>query len=104
MMTKALTRNELAMLLVWAFRDQQVETTPSAHPDATTLYHNVMALPACQAAVVVHHARSGNVPPTEPIALARWTKGLLFLTDMLQQPMCDLEIVDSGSLLAGRAA
>lgn len=102
---KALTRNELSLLLVWAFREQQVESAPTPHVDALTLYCNVMALPVAEAATVVNHARSGNVPPGDPVALARWTKGLTLLRDMLQQPMCELSVIESDAVLsAGRAA
>ncbi len=91
---KALSRNELALMLTWAFRDQKVETADKPHVDAQTLYNNVMALPIQEAATVVFHARSGNVPPSDPIALARWTRGLSMLREMLQQPMCELSIVE----------
>ena len=67
---KALSRNELALLLVWAFREQQVESAANPHLDALTLYCNVMALPVAEAATVVSYARRGDVPPTEPVALA----------------------------------
>jgi len=68
---KVLTRNELAVMLIWAFRDERVESAINPHVDATTLYCNVMALPVAEAATVVAHARSGNVPPADPVALAR---------------------------------
>ena len=91
---KALTRNELALLLIWAFRDERVESAINPHADATTLYCNVMALPVAEAATVVAHARSGNVPPADPVALARWTRGLTLLRDMLAQPMCTLSVTE----------
>lgn len=93
-MEKMLTRNELALMLVWAFREQKVESTPNPHADALTLYCNVMALPVAEAATVVSHARSGNVSPTDPVALARWTRGLMLLREMLAQPMCTLSIAE----------
>ena len=92
---KALSRNELALLLVWAFREQQVESAANPHLDALTLYCNVIALPVAEAATVVSYARRGDVPPTEPVALARWTRGLSMLRDMLQQPLCSLSIIES---------
>lgn len=92
---KALSRNELALMLVWAFREQQVESGANPHTDALTLYHNVMALPVQEAATIVNYARDGQVPPTEPLDLARWTRGLNLLRDMLQQPMCTLTIIES---------
>lgn len=87
---KTLTRSELALLLVWAFREQRVESTATPHADALTLYCNVMALPVAEAATVVSHARNGEIPPSDPVALARWTKGLTLLRDMLEQPLCTL--------------
>jgi hypothetical protein len=86
------SRQELALMLVWAFREQQVETAATPHADALTLYHNVMALPVDEAAAVVSCARSGNIPPSDPLMLARWTRGLCLLRDLIQQPMCELEI------------
>lgn len=86
------SRQELALMLVWAFRDQQVESARAPHADALTLYHNVMALPVEEAAAIVGCARTGNVPPAHPLTLARWTRGLCLLRDLLQQPMCELEI------------
>lgn len=91
---KTLTRNELALMLVWAFRDEKVESAINPHVDATTLYCNVMALPVAEAATVVAHARSANVPPADPVALARWTRGLTLLREMLDQPMCTLSITE----------
>lgn len=94
---RALSRNELSLMLVWAFREQAVEGSAAPHKDALTLYHNVMALPVPEAATVVKYARSGHVPPNEPVDLARWTRGLSLLCDMLQQPMCELSITDPDS-------
>lgn len=96
---KTLTRNELSLMLVWAFRDQRVESATNPHIDALTLYCNVMALPVAEAATIVVHARSGNVPPSDPIALARWTRGLTLLRDMLDQPMCSLSIAEPDDLM-----
>lgn len=90
---RALSRAELTSLLVWAFQDQAVETASNPDADAWTLYCNVMALPVAEAATIVRCARKGEVPSTEPIELARWTRGLSFLGDMLQQPMCHLRIM-----------
>jgi len=89
---KTLTRNELALMLVWAFRDQRVESAINPPADALTLYCNVIALPVAEAATIMLHARTGNVPPSDPVALARWTCGMAMLRDMLDQPMCNLSI------------
>lgn len=86
------SRQQLALMLVWAFRDQKVETAKTPHPDALTLFHNVIALPVDEAAALISCARSGDISPTDPIILARWTRGLFMLRDSLQQPLCDLEI------------
>jgi hypothetical protein len=75
---KTLTRNELALMLVWAFRDQRVESAINPPADALTLYCNVIALPVAEAATIM--------------LLARWTCGLAMLRDMLDQPMCNLSI------------
>lgn len=91
---KVPTRSELALMLIWAFRDERVESAVNPHVDATTLYCNVMALPIAEAATVVAHARSGNVPPSDPVALARWTRGLTLLREMLAQPMCTLSVTE----------
>ena len=92
---KMLSRSELALMIVWAFREQRVESAVNPHADALTLYCNVMALPVAEAATVVAYARSGNLPPTDPIALARWTRGLTLLREMLIQPMCSLTVTET---------
>ncbi len=79
-------------MLVWAFRDQKVESAYDPHADALTLYHNVMALPVEEAAAVISCARSGNIPPSDPLMLARWTRGVCLLREIIQQPMCELSI------------
>lgn len=89
---RTLSRQELALMLVWAFREQQVETALAPHTDALTLYHNVMALPVDEAAAIVSCARMGNVSPSDPLLLARWTRGLCLLRDLIQQPLCELTI------------
>lgn len=104
MTMKLLTRSELTMMLVWAFRDENVESARNPHVDALTLYCNVMALPIAEAAAVVSHARSGNVPPSDPVALARWTRGLMLLREMLAQPMCTLSIVEPENAAPASAA
>lgn len=101
---KLLTRNELALMLVWAFHDEKVESAINPHVDALTLYCNVMALPVAEAAVVVSHARSGNVPPSDPVALARWTRSLTLLREMLAQPMCTLSIAEPEAVIQRHAA
>lgn len=99
---KALTRQELSLMLVWAFREQAVETARNPHTDALTLYCNVMALPVQEAAAIVKAARSGQVPPSDPVALALWTRGLNLLRDMLQQPMCELRITEQDKSIRSR--
>lgn len=101
---KALSRSELSLMLVWAFRDERVESAANPHVDAVTLYCNVMALPVAEAAAIVGHAREGNVPPIDPVALARWTRGVNLLRQMLQQPMCDLSIATPESPVAAEVA
>ncbi|MCD7059939.1 hypothetical protein [Pelagibacterium xiamenense] len=88
---RALSRSELAMLLTWAFNEQKVETASNPHADALTLYYNVMALPVAEAATIVSHARAGG-PPEDPVKLAIWTRGLSMLCEMLQQPLCELQM------------
>lgn len=89
---RRLSRNELALMLVWAFQDEHVETAHAPHPDAAVLYCNVIALPIAEASTLISHARRGNVQPTDPISLAHWTRGLNLLREMLAQPMCTLSL------------
>jgi hypothetical protein len=49
-------------LLIWAFRDQAVESTALPHTDATTVYWAVMALPSAHSRVISHFARLGTGP------------------------------------------
>ena len=49
-------------LLIWAFRDQAVEGAENPHPDATTVYWAVMALPAAHTRIVSRFARMGIGP------------------------------------------
>lgn len=49
-------------LLIWAFRDQDVEAADHPHPDATTVYWAVMALPTAHTRVVSRFARLGMGP------------------------------------------
>lgn len=53
---------DIADLLVWAFRDQKVETAAAPHPDATTVYWAVMALPVAHTRIISHFARVGMGP------------------------------------------
>jgi len=92
---KTFSRSELALMLVWAFREQGVESAINPHADALTLYCNVMALPVAEAATIVAYARSGKLPPSDPVALARWTRGLTLLREMLNQPMCSMTVTDA---------
>lgn len=49
-------------LLIWAFRDELVERTDHPHPDATTVYWAVMALPAAHLRAIIHFAKMGVGP------------------------------------------
>jgi len=49
-------------LLVWAFRDQDVEATPNADADAVTIYWAVLALPVPHARAISRFARLGAAP------------------------------------------
>lgn len=89
------TRQELAILLVWAFREQRVETATAPHADALTLYHNVMALPVEEAAAIITCAREGDIRPANPILLARWMRGLCLLRELTEQPLCRLTLSKS---------
>lgn len=49
-------------LLIWAFRDEEVEGAEHPHPDATTVYWAVMALPAAHTRIISRFARMGMGP------------------------------------------
>ena len=49
-------------LLIWAFRDEEVEAAQDPHPDATTVYWAVMALPAAHTRIISRFARMGMGP------------------------------------------
>ena len=49
-------------LLVWAFRDQAVESRTNPHPDARTVYWTVLALPAAHLRVIIRYAKLGSGP------------------------------------------
>lgn len=49
-------------LLCWAFQQEKVESSRTAHADALTVYWAVMALPAPFDQLVRHHARIGRPP------------------------------------------
>jgi hypothetical protein len=53
-------------LLVWAYRDEKVETNPSANRDALNVHWAVLALPPSYAEVIRHYARSGEPPTWRP--------------------------------------
>ncbi|HEV7278267.1 MAG TPA: hypothetical protein VGN80_18465 [Devosiaceae bacterium] len=57
------TTIDIEQLLVWAFRDQAVETSSYAAEDAVTVYWAVLALPAPHCDIVRFSARSGDAPP-----------------------------------------
>ena len=53
---------DIERLLTWAFRDQAVEASSRADPDAVTIYWAVRALPAHHSNAVIRHARTGTRP------------------------------------------
>jgi hypothetical protein len=53
-------------LLVWAFRDEQVESAAEPDPDAVTVYWAVQALPLPHARAIIRFARLGNKPDWHP--------------------------------------
>jgi hypothetical protein len=66
-------------LLIWAFRDQEVEAAEHPHPDATTVYWAVMALPAAHTRIISRFARMGMGPdwqagPAQVVVLAEVRK------------------------------
>lgn len=55
-------RIDIQNLLIWAFRQQSVETAAIADPDALTVYWAVLALPVPHATVVRRFAREARRP------------------------------------------
>lgn len=53
-------------LLIWAYRDQAVEGAANPHPDATTVYWAVMALPNAHTRIISRFARLGMGPDWQP--------------------------------------
>jgi hypothetical protein len=53
-------------LLVWAFRDEDVEDADDPDPDAVTVYWAVMALPMPHARAITRFARLGASPDWHP--------------------------------------
>ena len=53
---------DIEHLLTWAYREQEVETNPDAHPDARNVHWAVLALPAMYGALIRHFARAGRPP------------------------------------------
>lgn len=53
---------DIADILVWAFRDEHVETALHAAEDAVTVYWAVLALPAHHGAIVKRCARLDRTP------------------------------------------
>lgn len=86
-----LKTDDLVMMLVWAFRDERVETATHPPLDALTVYCNVIALPVAEAATIIRYAREGTIPQSDPLALARWTRGINLLRQYLEQPMSNLD-------------
>ena len=55
-------RIDIQDLLIWAFRNQAVETKPAADGDAQTVYWAVLALPLPHATVIRRFAREARRP------------------------------------------
>jgi hypothetical protein len=53
-------------LLVWAFRDEDVEDAPNADADAVTVYWAVLALPIPHARAIRRFALAGTMPDWHP--------------------------------------
>jgi hypothetical protein len=80
---------DIEALLIWAFRDQAVETTRNPPEDALTVYWAVMALPEPHGSMVRQAARDGVAPdwrrPHGPvISLAKVRKARSAYTDWVQ--------------------
>ncbi|MDC9824502.1 hypothetical protein PRN20_12230 [Devosia sp. ZB163] len=55
-------RIDIQDLLIWAFQTEGVETTPTADPDALTVYWAVLALPVPHATMIRRFAREARRP------------------------------------------
>ena len=53
---------DIADLLVWAYRDQEIETNARADEDALSVHWAVLVLPILHGAMVRHFARTGHAP------------------------------------------
>jgi hypothetical protein len=102
------TTIDIEDLLVWAFRDQAVESAVYAAEDAVTIYWAVLALPgehceivrraACEGAPPQWHARPGPVTVLNEVRRARaqyreWVRALTVLQRTLNGTLRDFRIV-----------
>ncbi len=62
-MCEAMTPSmDIEDVLTWAFRDQNVEHSAEADPDAVRVYWAVLALPPAHAGIIRHFARLAERP------------------------------------------
>lgn len=102
------TTIDIEELLVWAFRDQSVETSVCAAEDAVTVYWAVLALPAQHCDMVRRCARNSMAPPwhappgpvtvLDEVRQARsryrqWVRALAVLQRALDGTLRDFHIV-----------
>lgn len=102
------TTIDIEQLLVWAFRDQAVETSANAAEDAITVYWAVLALPALHCDIVRFSARGGDAPSwhvapgpvtvLDEVRQARsryrqWVRALAVLQRVLDGTLRDFRIV-----------
>jgi len=102
------TTIDIEPLLIWAFRDQAVETSVYAAEDAVTVYWAVLALPAMHCDLVRACARRGEAPPwhaapgpvtvLDDVRQARlryrqWVRALAVLQRALDGTLRDFRIV-----------
>jgi hypothetical protein len=99
---------DIEQLLVWAFRDQAVETSVNAAEDAVAVYWAVLALPPQHCDLIRFSARDGAAPPwhappgpvtvLEEVRRARsryrqWVRALAVLQRALDGTLRDFRIV-----------
>lgn len=102
------TTIDIEQLLVWAFRDQAVETSADAADDAITVYWAVLALPPLHCDIVRFSARAGAAPPwhaapgpvtvLDEVRQARaryrqWVRALAVLQHVLEGTLRDFRTV-----------
>lgn len=102
------TTMDIEQVLIWAFRDQAVETSVYAAEDAVTVYWAVLALPAQHCDLVRFSARNGQPPPWHaapgPVtvldevrqarnAYQQWVRALAVLQRVLDGTLREFRIV-----------